>query len=123
MKTHGTYIIEKRDNYIFMKFIGPFNEYTAEGVYRDFKNLLDSYDVQLKIVIDLFDFDGGTPEVLKYCRKVNKLQLEHKLAGKAFIGKTKFFVNLIKHYDEQVSRQNTEYFNNLESAEHWLQNL
>lgn len=120
MKIHGTYLIEQRDQYIFLKVIGPFNEYTAESVSNDLSDVLLNYSNELRVIVDFTEFEGGTPEIFNYTRKINELQNRYPIIGKAVVGKSDYYLKVMNHFDDEFSKQNVQFFDNIRSAEEWI---
>lgn len=123
MDPHGHYILEIKDNYIFIKYIGSINELTAKKLYDEFMQIENKPESNLKVLIDSTEFEGATPECFNYTRKINKWQNENGIVGKAIIADNSFIPGLVNANGEYLAVQNTKVFSNKSDALQWLESL
>lgn len=124
MDAHGHYNIELRDGYIYIQYIGEFNVEAAESVYRDFKSsLLELDDRNIKVIVDCLEFKGATPECFTVTKKINKLQNDRNLLGKAVISQSEFHKKVLTMQDNEFAKQNVKVFTSVLDGELWLNTL
>lgn len=121
-KTHGQSKVYLKDDIIFSKLSGMFNDLGAEKFTNDVKRLvLLLGDRPFGILIDDLDLEGGTPEAYAILEEYNQLLNTKFLKAKAMVMSSNAHKDIINKLSPSRKKQNIQYFLIEGETVTWLQ--
>lgn len=121
-KTHGDSKVYLKDNIVFAKLSGMFNELGAEKFTNEVKRLVLSLaDQPFGILIDDLDLEGGTPEAFAILEQYNQWLNTKPLKAKAMVMSSNAHKEIINKLSPSRNKQNIQYFLTEPEAVAWLQ--
>ncbi len=124
-EAHGQYLINLTPgNIISIRLYGSFNEQGASEYGRDLKKVVSSLeDKCFKLLIDINEFEGGTPEAFAFADNINHWLIENGMLAQAIVSKSQVKFETAVAFEPHLNLDKTKNFNKLEDAIFWLNNI
>lgn len=119
---HGDFAIEVDGNIIKFTAQGAFNDVGARAVIKGMKRAIASFNQNpFAILVNLLEFEGGTPEVFSEAERYNIWLNRQNLIAKAYIHKSEGMISIGQSLINSKNQQNIQYFATETEALHWLE--
>lgn len=119
---HGESRVYLKDNIVFVKLSGMFNDLGAKQFTSEVKRLVLSLgDQAFGILIDDLDLEGGTPEAYAILEEYNQWLNSKPLKAKAMVMTSNAHKEIINTLSPSRKKQNIQYFLTEPEAVTWLQ--
>jgi len=119
---HGKFIITVDDDIITVKSIGAFNTESAVKSIEELKFVVGSFcQKKFKLLFDHTEYEGATPAVFEEINECNIWLSKQNLVAKAIVITSSINLNILESRTSTKSEKNTKNFDNMQSANDWLQ--
>lgn len=121
---HGQHSIIVKDNVIYIKLVGSFNEYGAKALFSEVKEVINTFNgCEFAIIADFLEFQGATPEGFDEANSYNEWLYDKGIKAKAIVTNSAALRNIDKQRVPAQKMIKTEFFNHINDAALWLQQL
>lgn len=117
------YIVEIKDDYLYVKYSGSLTQNDADSLYKNYQNILKNLDFDLKMILDCREFEECPPSLVNYSIKLNKILNDHGLICKALVAKSDIYKRIFNQLDTEFAKQKVEVFENIHDAEEWIKSF
>lgn len=123
MLEHGSFKMEVTGKTLMLKPIGAWNIQTAKRCCDEYRQLvLDFKGKEWAGIVDLRDWELGTPEIWAEIDAVNAWANQHNYKYEAVVSSSGVQKALLTRSHEVLTNVDTQFFENYQDAEKWLAN-
>lgn len=120
-REHGKASFEVKDNIIFVKMRGAFNEYGFNTFVKRIKEVVENFTgEEFSILMNMIEAEGGTPELHTEAVKYNEWLNTQNMAAKAVVIECPVTLDIFKARVKNIQFQNMKSFKNEPDAIQWL---
>ena len=121
IEEHGKSTIIVKNNVIHITLNGAFNEYGANKVSKNTKEIIRAFkNRRFMILTNLLSLDGATPEAFNESNEFNEWLNKRTMIAKAIVITSQAIKAIVQQRVPSQAFQNIEYFENENDAINWL---